>query len=74
MNHRDVTNTVTHTSDCHTHGVRCRKFSHLSLLLKELALPDRVVQLGVGVTDLFLHDEELEALGQPFLGSVPGRT
>lgn len=45
---------------------------NLGLLLEKLPLSDWVVQLGVGVADFLLHDEELESLREAFLGSVPG--
>lgn len=47
--------------------------ANLGLLLKQLPLSNGVVQLGVGVADFLLHHEELEALRQPFLRSVPVR-
>lgn len=46
--------------------------THHSLLLKEFPLSDGVIQLCVRITYLLFHDEELEALSQSFLRSVPG--
>jgi len=49
-----------------------RVFTNHGLLLKQLPLSNGVVQLCVGVADLLLHHEELKALGQTLLGTVPG--
>lgn len=48
--------------------VALRLLAHL--LLKVLALDERVVQLGVGVADFPRRDERLEALAETLAGAV----
>lgn len=45
--------------------------SDLGLLLKQLPLSDRVVQLSICIANLLLHHKELETLGESFLRAVP---
>lgn len=45
---------------------------HLSLLLEQLSLSNRIIQLRVRIADFLLHHKELEALSEAFLRSVPG--
>lgn len=45
--------------------------THLGLLLKQLPLSDRIIQLSVSIADFLLHHKELKTLSQPFVGSVP---
>lgn len=44
---------------------------HLSLVLKELPLPKRVIQLCVGIAHFLLHHKELKALREALLQAMP---
>lgn len=41
--------------------------SHHSLLLEQLSLSNRIIQLSVRIADFLLHHKELKALSEAFL-------